>query len=71
MNTCSYVMVMEKLSLVKAMATVTQMKCACDACVCVVAIEDAIKKDGKNYCSDACASGHPNGENCGHQGCDC
>lgn len=53
------------------MATVTQMKCACEACLCVVAVEDAIKKNGKSYCSEECAEGHPQGEGCGHSGCEC
>jgi metallothionein len=53
------------------MTTVTQMKCACDACLCVVSLEDAITKDGKPYCSEACASGHENGAKCGHHGCEC
>lgn len=53
------------------MTTVTQQKCACADCVCVVAISDAVKKNGQNYCSDACASGHPNGAGCSHDGCKC
>ncbi len=53
------------------MATVTQMKCACEPCLCVVAVEDAIKKNGKSYCSEECAKGHPQGVGCGHSGCGC
>lgn len=53
------------------MATVTSMKCACEKCLCVVSLEDAIAKDGKYYCCEACANGHPNHEDCGHQGCGC
>ncbi|MDJ0730489.1 MAG: metallothionein [Crocosphaera sp.] len=52
-------------------ATVTQMKCACSSCVCIVSIGDAIQKGGKYYCSDACANGHPSGSGCSHQGCEC
>ena len=52
-------------------ATVTQMKCACASCVCIVNISDAIQKDGKYYCSDACANGHPHGAGCSHHGCEC
>lgn len=54
------------------MAPVTQMKCACDSCLCVVSIEGAIhQKDGKLYCSQPCADGHPEGKGCGHTGCEC
>lgn len=53
------------------MATVTQMKCACDSCLCVVEIGDAIQKDSKYYCGEACANGHQNGAGCGHAGCEC
>jgi hypothetical protein len=52
-------------------ATVNQMKCACSSCVCVVNLSDAIQKEGKYYCSDACASGHPDGVGCSHHGCEC
>ncbi|WP_448596695.1 metallothionein [Thermoleptolyngbya sp.] len=52
--------------------TVTQMKCACESCLCIVSLEGAIQKDGKYYCSNACADGHPNGHgDCGHAGCGC
>ncbi|BAU10649.1 metallothionein [Leptolyngbya sp. NIES-3755] len=54
------------------MATVTQMKCACEPCLCIVPTESAVQKDDKFYCSDACANGHPNGHgDCGHKGCNC
>ncbi|MEM6835131.1 MAG: metallothionein [Sphingomonadales bacterium] len=53
------------------MPTVTQQKCACEPCVCIVDIADAINKDGKNYCSDECANGHPNSSGCDHAGCAC
>ncbi|GET36350.1 metallothionein [Microseira wollei] len=53
------------------MTTVTSMKCACESCVCVVSLSDAIEKNGKYYCSDACADGHPNGKGCEHHGCSC
>lgn len=54
------------------MATVTQMKCACESCLCIVNLNDAIKKDGKYYCGKACANGHPEGSGgCGHTGCGC
>ena len=54
------------------MATVTQMKCACESCLCVVSLEDAVLKDGKYYCCDACANGHPEGSSCcGAPACGC
>lgn len=53
------------------MVTVTQQKCACSDCVCIVNIDDAITKDDQNYCSDACANGHGAGSGCEHAGCDC
>ncbi|MEM6576946.1 MAG: metallothionein [Pseudomonadota bacterium] len=53
------------------MPEVTQQKCACDSCLCIVDINDAVKKNDQNFCSDACADGHPNGAGCGHSGCGC
>ncbi|MGD1905560.1 MAG: metallothionein [Leptolyngbyaceae cyanobacterium] len=54
------------------MPTVTQMKCACESCLCIVNISSAIQKDGQYYCGDACASGHAEGSSgCGHTGCGC
>ncbi|MBW4647467.1 MAG: metallothionein [Kastovskya adunca ATA6-11-RM4] len=53
------------------MTTVTEMKCACESCLCVVSTNDAVQKDNKNYCSEACANGHTDGSGCGHTGCEC
>ena len=53
------------------MVTVTQQKCACSDCVCIVDINDAVTKDDRNYCSDACAQGHTTGAGCDHAGCAC
>ena len=53
------------------MVEVTQQKCACADCVCIVSVNDAVKKDGRNYCSDACATGHTAGAGCEHAGCAC
>ena len=53
------------------MVEVTQQKCACADCVCIVNINDAIKKDDRNYCSQACAEGHSSGVGCDHAGCAC
>lgn len=53
------------------MTTVTAMKCACDQCLCVVSLEEAISKNGKYYCCEACANGHVNSQDCGNKGCSC
>ncbi len=55
----------------KLMTTVNQMKCACESCLCIVSLSEAITKDGKAYCSEACANHHPNGDGCGHADCNC
>ena len=34
-------------------------------------IKDAVKHDDRNYCSENCAKGHPEGKGCGHTGCAC
>jgi metallothionein len=52
-------------------AEATQTKCACNPCLCNVSLETAVLKDGKGYCSQACADGHPNGQVCGRSGCTC
>ena len=49
------------------MTTVTEMKCACPSCLCIVTLEDAISKEGKYYCSE----GHKTLKGCGHHGCEC
>ncbi|HIK31896.1 MAG TPA: metallothionein [Oscillatoriales cyanobacterium M59_W2019_021] len=53
------------------MTAVTQMKCACESCSCTVSAESAVQKDGRYYCCEACANGHPDGAGCGHPGCAC
>ncbi len=53
------------------MTSVTEMKCACESCLCIVATNDALEKDGKYYCGEACANSHPDGATCGHHGCNC
>ncbi|URR36081.1 metallothionein [Thermosynechococcus sp. HN-54] len=54
------------------MTTVTQMKCACPHCLCVVSLSDAIMVEGKPYCSEACANGTcKQSGGCGHTGCGC
>jgi len=51
--------------------TVDRVKCACADCVCVVEVEKGVKKDGKVYCSEACADHHNKGAGCEHAGCEC
>ncbi|WP_290653662.1 metallothionein [Aquisalimonas sp.] len=53
------------------MTEVDRVKCACPDCVCVIPPEQAVKRDGKLYCGDACAKGHDSGSGCGHVGCKC
>ncbi len=54
------------------MTTITQMKCACGPCLCIVNISDAVQKDGKYYCGEACANGHlADSSGCAHAGCNC
>lgn len=50
---------------------ITQVKCACADCVCVVPTDKAIVKGGRYYCSDACADGHKTAQGCEHVGCSC
>lgn len=48
------------------------MKCDCERnCTCEVDQQTAIERNGKHYCDEACATGHPGGKGCGHQGCQC
>ncbi|MDJ0718003.1 MAG: metallothionein [Prochloraceae cyanobacterium] len=53
------------------MTIVSSMKCACETCLCIVSLSDAVQKQNQYYCSDACANGHPSGSGCGHTGCNC
>lgn len=53
------------------MSKVTQQKCACTDCVCVIAVTDAVTKGGKIYCSQACADGHPGHSACASESCGC
>jgi metallothionein len=48
------------------------MKCACShQCVCEVGSGEALERNGQMFCSETCASGHLNGQGCGHSGCNC
>ncbi|MGB0563086.1 MAG: metallothionein [Spirulinaceae cyanobacterium] len=54
------------------MTTVTQMKCACESCLCIVDTSKAVQKHDQYYCSQTCADGHADGgAGCGHTGCTC
>lgn len=45
--------------------------CACEACNCDLGRHDAVIKNGKTYCSAACADGHQTQAGCGHEDCPC
>ncbi|MCB4395264.1 conjugal transfer protein TrbI [Synechococcus sp. HB1133] len=50
------------------------LRCACERCTCEVQETKAVILHGLNFCSEACASGHPNNEPChgsGSCGCTC
>jgi metallothionein len=53
------------------MVNANSVKCACPKCSCVISITDAVMKDGKPYCGQACATGHVGGQGCGNSGCGC
>ena len=53
------------------MATTTKVKCDCAPCSCMVSPSTAVEKGGKYYCSEACATGHANDDQCGKSGCGC
>lgn len=55
----------------KHMPTINLMKCACPSCLCVISTEDALEKEGKYYCSKACAEGHKTEEGCAQAACNC
>jgi len=45
--------------------------CACSDCECKVEEGHRVVSDGKEFCSDACATGHANGEGCCDGHCHC
>lgn len=51
--------------------SVDLMKCACDKCLSIIRVENAINKDGKYYCSKACAEGHKTITGCAQTACGC
>ena len=54
--------------------SVSMLRCACERCSCEVQESQAVVRRGQSFCSDACATGHPNHEPChgsGACGCSC
>ncbi|AIR91097.1 metallothionein [Pseudomonas cremoricolorata] len=47
-----------------------QQTCACPHCSCSLGA-NAVERDGRRYCCEACASGHANGQACEQGGCGC
>ncbi|SFF58291.1 DNA-binding transcriptional regulator, ArsR family [Methylobacterium sp. yr596] len=50
---------------------VETVKCACEDCVCTVPVAKAVSRDGKAFCCEECAEGHPHHAGCDHAGCTC
>ena len=48
----------------------TTTQCACTGCNCAVKADTPFRNGALLFCSDACSSGHPNGEPC-NAGCGC
>ena len=53
------------------MSTETIAVCACPDCKCEISEGHDVVKDGKHYCSEACADGHASGDGCCDGACDC
>ncbi|KQQ55652.1 hypothetical protein ASF84_09965 [Pseudomonas sp. Leaf127] len=51
-------------------ATTTEL-CACPGCTCSVNAHAPVERDGKTWCSEACADHHPNGAPCPSDNCHC
>lgn len=47
-----------------------EQRCACNHCSCTVG-DDALMREGKAYCCEACANGHQEGEPCRMGDCKC
>ena len=62
MSVCSYI---------APMNTTTESACACPDCKCQVTPGHHVAKDGKDFCSEACASGHTSGDGCCNNTCTC
>ena len=48
-----------------------KMKCACTDCMCMVAPDKAVIKEGQAFCCEECAAGHVHHAGCEHSGCEC
>jgi hypothetical protein len=48
-----------------------QQPCACPGCSCPCAADHVYQRDGKCYCSQACADMHPVGQPCPEKKCHC
>ncbi|MFJ5299154.1 metallothionein family protein [Pseudomonas sp. NPDC088368] len=46
-------------------------KCACTDCKCMASAVENFRRDGKGYCSQACADLHPAGARCSDETCHC
>lgn len=49
----------------------TFSSCACPNCDCTVQADQSYERNGKAYCSQACADLHPAGQPCPSQACHC
>ncbi|SDZ59329.1 metallothionein [Pseudomonas sp. NFIX28] len=45
--------------------------CACPGCSCLCPEDQPYQRDGKYYCSQACADLHPQGQPCPAEDCHC
>lgn len=45
--------------------------CACPNCTCACSSDETFERDGKHYCSQACADLHPQGLPCPSSACHC
>jgi hypothetical protein len=45
--------------------------CACPDCQCEVTEGHHVSRNGKEYCSEACADGHTSGAGCCKNSCQC
>ncbi|MEM1293973.1 MAG: hypothetical protein AAGH89_01320 [Verrucomicrobiota bacterium] len=62
---------MSVYSYVCSMSATETTPCACPDCKCTISKDHHVVKDGKDYCSEACASGHASGNGCCSGSCDC
>ncbi|AZF05468.1 metallothionein [Pseudomonas sp. R5-89-07] len=51
--------------------TTPDLPCACPGCSCQVSDAARYERDGKAYCSQACADLHPRGQACPSAECHC